>query len=194
MKVESKMDKNKCVQYLNAGVAKKRNGDYEGALLLYKEAEQYDSTNYNIYYNSAKIYLGLGKYPDSLSSFIQYSKVLKEYNKFSNPMEDAILDQIKRNIVKYSPVIKKHIPIDLDKFISNPGNKKIVVDINCSKYVGVCLISNYPNLKKEILLSDSDIGEIKNSLLGKPSNSELDEKKEYALIILGLKYLAEQVS
>lgn len=184
------MDKVKCVQLLDSGVAQKRTGNYTKALECYEMARTYDRSNWNVYYNPAKLLLGLGRYDEALKHFLTYSHVLVLKNTYRDPLEDMARLQIVDGLRRVNRSITTHfeLPPDwLTNIVSDPLFIKPVVDINCNRYVGLCLSADSKEVNSKNEITEALRLEIRDGVLGRSRTGvELSEKQENLLVAIGL--------
>lgn len=184
------MNKDKCMQLLQSGIEQKREGNYNKALEYYEMAKSYDPSNYNVYYNPAKLLLGLGRYDEALKHFLAYSHILILTNIYRDPIEDSFRQQIIDNLREVIRSITTHFelpPAWLAKIVADPQFIKPIVDINCNRYVGICLSANSKEFNSRNEITEAHVLEIRNGVLGKSQTGvKLNEEQELLLIAIGL--------
>jgi len=184
------MNEEKCVRLLNDGIAQKRLGKYALALDYYEQARALNPNNWNVFYNPAKLLLGLGRYDEALKYFLTYSHVLIIRNSYFSPMEELARLEIVDGLTKVKHSITTNFQLPdywLEKILSDSRFNKPVVDINCNRYVGFCLTANSNEFNQQYQITEAHSLFLKNGLLGKGSSGiELSGNQEYVLAAIGL--------
>lgn len=166
------VDKNKSIELCNIGINEKRRGNYQEALNYYNKAKLYDILNANIYYNKAKILIGLGKFKEGFINLLIYYHLNLLGPDYKSEISFMFYDNYlntkfyweKSNLttnLNIEPNIIKHICEQI------PATKYLVVDINLSFYAGICFIGENEDIRKFNNISLQYIQNIQNGLLGR---------------------------
>ncbi len=181
------MDDKETIELLNLGIAEKRNGNYSQALSYYKKACQLNPYNSNVYYNSGKLYCGLGEYDEAIKNFLTYAHLIVINNDFMNNPADLIpilqtMERIQK--AKFSLPIGSSFPSNwLEKITVDKRLNILLGDVNLTFYSGFSYIANKSLFLNLYSISDMQIQDLKNGLLGKFSKVYLKDEK-YDLIIM----------
>lgn len=193
------MDDQKCIEYLNSGITEKRNGNYDQALFYYKEACQFNPFNPNIYYNIGKLYCGLGEYDKAIKNFLTYAHLIvyddEPKNKISNFIS-AMHTMERINNAKFSLPIGASFPSNwFKKILADKRLLMLLGDVNLTFYTGFAFIANKSLFLNLYSISEAQIQDLKNGLLGKFSNTYLkSEKYEFLIMSYGLMLILENLN
>lgn len=185
------------IDLCNEGIKQKRLGNYDKCLEYYDEAKKVCKSNQDIYYNIAKVQIGLGNYSIAFKNILTYAHLCRMKANTSNFTDNIFMteqwftylneyswDFQINNELAVSESNMQEISFALASFYS------MVLDHNCSFLAGLCYILENKDLIKSLNIQDSHIEDIKNGLLGKPSAAFL-KKSNISKIInsLGLFYI-----
>lgn len=173
----------------NLGIAQKRIGNFEQALLYYEEAKQFCKTNQDIYYNTAKVLIGIGKYSLAFKNIMTYSHLKRltadtwyfQNNIFmTSTWIDAFNNYVwEGKIMENFSISKVELNSLKFKFASLYS---VVLDFNSCFLAGLCFILEDFELIKFHNIDDNSIKNIKDGLLGQVQNAELKNSKYEKLI------------
>lgn len=192
------MDEQKCISYLNLGLAQKRKGDYEAALQFYEKAKVFNPYNLNIYYNSAKLLCGLGRFKQALSNFLTYAHLFILNDTISiNPINlIAVRDTLERiNNSKVHMPSNYNFPEDwLRKLLEAEKMHLLLSDINLFFYTGFAYLVDTKIFLDSYAINNTQIMDLQNGLLGKQSNLYLkDQEYDMIFVSYGLLFMLENI-
>lgn len=211
------MNRNESVLLCNKGITEKRKGNYSEALEFHSKARLADSTNQDIYYNSAKILIGLGNTNEAIKNLLVYLH-LSIYNNisvdpfsgdrlFNNLLDPEYSDPIKQqlfmqnlDLFKYvnqygKPIISDTLVLqgDLVSFIClwRPPLQLCVLDHNLSFYAGLCYVLDDKIIQIFNGITKEELDDLKSGLLGQQYNNLIrNTYKEKLFFVLGFMVLA----
>src|SRR5690606_320713 len=216
-KIEVEMNRNESVLLCNKGITEKRKGNYSEALKFYSKARLADSTNQDIYYNSAKILIGLGNTNEAIKNLLVYLH-LSIYNNIS--IDPFSGDRLFNNLLdpEYSDPIKQQLfmqNLDLFKYFNQYGKPIIsdtlvlqddlvsficlwraplqlcVLDHNLSFYAGLCYVLDDKIIQIFNAITKEELDDLKSGLLGQQYNNLIrNTYKEKLFFVLGFMVLA----
>ena len=211
------MDDKKCIEFLNLGIAEKRNGNYEKAILYYEKAKEYNPLNSNIYYNSGKLHIGLGNTTEAIKHLLVYLHLSIYNNSSIDPISG---NRLFKNLLApdYDDPIKQQLymnNLDLFNYINKYGKSIItdtiviqgdpvgflclvkgplqlcVLDQNLSFYAGLCYVLNDKIIQIFNDITEDELIDLKNGILAKQyKNLIRNTYKEKLFYVLGFLYLA----
>jgi len=211
------MNREESILLCDKGIAEKRKGNYENALEFYYKARLADSSNQDIYYNSAKVLIGLGNTVDGMKNLLVYLH-LSIFNNiridpfsgnrlFNNLLSPDYDDQIKQQLFmnnlelfKYvnqygKPIISDTLVMqgDLVRFLclARAPLQLCVLDHNLSFHAGICYIIDDNVIQIFNDIEEEELTDLKSGLLGKQyKNLIRNTYKEKLFYVLGFLYLA----
>lgn len=173
-------DKQKSIDLCNQGIVQKKLGNIEKALEYYNAAKIACMTNQDVYYNIAKILIGLGNYSDAFKNLMTYSHLSRikadtpyfTDNIFMSEMWFLCIDNYSWDFQLTNQLAISESDLNKISFALAPFYS-MVLDINSSFLAGLCYILEDKERIQSFNIQESQIIDIKNGLLGKQSNSYL---------------------
>lgn len=211
------MNREESILLCDKGIAEKRKGNYDKALEFYSKARLADSSNQDIYYNSAKVLIGLGNTEDGIKNLLVYLH-LSIFNNISvDPFsgnrlfknflapdyDDPIKQQLfMKNLELFNYVNQYGKPIisdtlvmqgDLVRFLclARAPLQLCVFDHNLSFHAGICYIVDDNIIQIFNDITEEELDDLNSGLLGKQyKNLIRNTYKENLFYVLGFLYLA----
>lgn len=182
-------NKQKSIELCNLGIAQKRIGNFEKALQYYEEARQFCKTNQEIYYNTAKVLIGLGEYSLAFKNIMTYShlkRLTSDTGYFQNNifMTSLWIDAFDNYL--WEDEITENFSISKDELYSLKfqlaSQYSVVLDFNSCFLAGLCFILEDSELVKFHKLENNLIVNTKDALLGQLQKEGLKNCKYENLI------------
>lgn len=179
------------VEFCELGISEKRKGNFKKALSLYAKARQYDSTFPHIYYNSAKILIGLGKYDLAFRHLLTVAHLNMVYQ--TNNIEDFEYHKDEyawdQNISK--TLNKSYFHYFISICSATESLKYFAVDINISKLAGLCYIMQNKHILDYHSIDEIHVLNYIMGLLGNAPNGQNFTSTEYDRLfnLIGFLYL-----
>jgi tetratricopeptide (TPR) repeat protein len=211
------MNREESIVWCEQGIAEKRNGNYDKALEFYSKARLADSSNQDIYYNAAKVLIGLGNTEDGIKNLLIYLHLSifnnikidpftgnRLFNNLLSPdYDDPIKQQLfMKNLELFNYINQYGKPIitdtlvmqgDLVRFLclARAPLQLCVFDHNLSFYAGICFVLEDNIIQIFNDVKEEELDDLKSGILGKSYNGVLKNTyKEKLFYVLGFLYLA----
>lgn len=190
---------NEAIEFLNLGISEKRAGNFEKALEYYNEAKSLSRYNENVYYNIAKVLMGLGKFDEGFKNFLTYCHLNLINPKFNNEFAKSLKDLnfIQDSYITKTNFVSSDLIIPDNIFKEEEYEKKfwqITGDLGLTEHSGCCYIAENENILEFNNISKEDIQDYQMGLLGKTCYNSTHEKGLIPLFsVIGYLYLTRNI-
>ncbi len=138
-------DREKCIEFCELGIDKKRIGQYQEALAFYQKAISYDPTFCPVYMNITKVLIGIKEYYIAFKSLMTYAHL-----NWLSPNHDNTQYQMLLPSYDFNRKITEDLRLqdDLVETICRqyPSLKTIASDTNLTFNAGICYIMSHPQV------------------------------------------------